>query len=283
MREYYSVRTGANPRGVKYDLAMLKKLFLGIYHDFSARERFQEFLGKDCVDDPDAYGTAGQDVGMYFLRKLRKDGLWPIPQKVPSYSEDDLFDVIELLHDHVSIGLDGRMHSYNGCGMHFSTFDSDSGRAEFRTAINEILVDYGPGYELIAAGEILHLPEAGFDKLVIADVPHEDQRNIREKIESATRRYRLRSSNLDERKAAVRELIDVLEYLRPQLRTVFATKDESDLFNIANNFGLRHHNDKQRTDYDPNIWTSWMFYFYLATAHAALRLIQRSGNENLND
>ena len=52
-------------------------------------------------------------------------------------------------------------------------------------------------------------------------------------------------------------------------------KDEKALFNIANNFGIRHHNDKQQTNYDPAIWLSWMFYFYLSTIHAVVRMIEK--------
>jgi hypothetical protein len=274
-RTYYSVRTGRNAGGLRYDLPMLKRLFLAAYNDLLEGERFQEFLGKDCVDNQDLYGTAGRDVASFFLRRLRKDGLWPIHEKLESYSEDDLFDVIELLHDHVSVGVDGYEHSFAGCGMHYSTFDSAKGRAEFRDAMNDLLVDYSTGFALSADGEILHAPESGFDNLVSAELPHPDQHNVTQRIDAAVRKYRSRSSNVQDRRDAVRGLIDVLEYLRPQLKEVFATKDEADLFNIANNFGLRHHNDRQRTDYDPKIWTSWMFYFYLATVHAAVRLLER--------
>ena len=51
-------------------------------------------------------------------------------------------------------------------------------------------------------------------------------------------------------------------------------KDENDLFNIANNFGIRHHNDKQKTGYDAALWLSWMFYFYLATIHVVVRKLK---------
>lgn len=67
----------------------------------------------------------------------------------------------------------------------------------------------------------------------------------------------------------------MLEFLRPKLEQVLTSKDESDLFNTANNFGIRHHNERQKTDYDKSIWYSWMFYYYLATIHAALRLIEK--------
>ena len=55
--------------------------------------------------------------------------------------------------------------------------------------------------------------------------------------------------------------------------------DEGDLFNIVNNFGIRHHNDAQKTQYDKPIWYSWMFYYDLATIHAAVRLIERAGSK----
>lgn len=67
----------------------------------------------------------------------------------------------------------------------------------------------------------------------------------------------------------------VLEFLRPQLDGVLTNKDDAALFNIANNFGIRHHNEKQQNTYDKAIWYSWIFYFYLATIHAALRLIEK--------
>lgn len=86
-------------------------------------------------------------------------------------------------------------------------------------------------------------------------------------------RYRRHGSTIDDRRQAVRDLADVLEYLRPKMKTLLTKSDENDLFNIANNFGIRHHNAKQKTSYDTAIWLSWMFYFYLATLHVILRKI----------
>ena len=64
------------------------------------------------------------------------------------------------------------------------------------------------------------------------------------------------------------------QYVKPRLHEFLTHQDESDLFKIANNFGIRHHNDRQRTNYDTAIWLSWMFYFYLATIHVVLRKIE---------
>jgi hypothetical protein len=36
-------------------------------------------------------------------------------------------------------------------------------------------------------------------------------------------------------------------------------------FELANRFGIRHNDDKQKTDYDPALWLEWMFFYYLNT------------------
>ena len=276
-RQYYSARTGSNPNGSRLDLHTFKRLFVAFYNDILNRELLQEMLGKNCVDSFDEpVGTAGIDVPMYVLRKVRKDGLWPVHARIDSYSEDDLFDVIEFLYDHVSEGVSGYRHDFNGCGMHFDTFDRAAGQRIYRSEVNELLADYSDGYTLSAVGEIAHLPEAGFANLAVAGLPSNDPENIDARVQSSITKYLRRSSSLDDRRDAVRGLADVLEFLRPQLTAVLTKKDEADLFNIANNFGIRHHNDRQQANYDLNIWTSWMFYFYLATIQAAQRLIQRS-------
>ena len=58
----------------------------------------------------------------------------------------------------------------------------------------------------------------------------------------------------------MRELFDVLEKLRPEVKAEMLRGDEGDLFNIANNFAIRHLNEKQKGNYDSALWHSWMFY-----------------------
>ena len=119
------------------------------------------------------------------------------------------------------------------------------------------------------------MPYNNIAPLLQADIPSSDSENITKKIDLAVLKFRRHKSTLDDRRDALRELADVLEYLRPDIIKVLASKDESDLFNIANNFGIRHHNVIQKVDYDKAIWYSWIFYYYLATIHAALRLIAK--------
>ncbi len=273
---YYSVRTGKNPNARNLDLPILKRLFIDVYKAFVEKDYFQEAFGYYCVDAGDMHGTLGSDIEAQFLLHLRKEDLWPIQEKINDYSEDDIFDVIEFLHDLISKPVDGDYHSYSQCGWHYSVFDSATGRQEFRTQVNRLLNDYKEGYELSEQGEILALAEPGLEPLLDASIPSQDAENVQSRVNAAILKFRRHRSSMDDRRAAIRDLADVLEFLRPQVKTVLTTKDEGDLFNIANNFGIRHHNDQQKTDYDKAIWYSWMFYYYLTTIHAALRLIEKA-------
>jgi len=96
-------------------------------------------------------------------------------------------------------------------------------------------------------------------------------------VEFAIHKFYHRRASLDDQRVAVRSLADVLEYLRPQAKAVLIMKkDEADLFEIANRFGIRHHKEDQQKEYDYTIWYPWMFQYYLATIHAILRLIEKA-------
>jgi hypothetical protein len=96
------------------------------------------------------------------------------------------------------------------------------------------------------------------------------------RVDSAIRKFHYHRASLDSQRDAVRDLADVLEFLRPEIKKVFTSKDEADLFNIANGFGIRHHKENQKTSYDRAIWYPWVFQYYLATIHAGLRLIAKA-------
>jgi hypothetical protein len=274
-RRYYSLRTGKNPKGADIDLKTLKALFKTLYVQWSNAGYFQEHFGYECVDAGQVPGALGDDIGAAVLFHLRKENLWPFLEHLEKYSEDDLFDVIEFLHDHISKPLEGYFHSYSGCGYHYRTFDGATGRKEYRERVNQLLETYRIGYEISDSGEILERAHSGTEQLLAANVPTDDK-NVADRVEAAISKFRRYRSTLEERRDAIRDLADVLEYLRPQIKGVLTKGDESDLFNLANNFGIRHHNQQQKTDYDSAIWLSWMLYFYLATIHACLHMLKRA-------
>jgi hypothetical protein len=253
---------------------------MATYDHLCSAGHFQEVFGFHCVDAGFIPGSAGADGEAFFFRKLKKRNLWPIANHIETYSEDDLFDVIELLHDCASKGLEGRHHTYAECGWHYDTFDRAAGRNEFRTEINDALGQYRDGYQLTLRGEIIAIAPRGLGDLERAQAPPADKENVNARVDAAVDKFRRRGATLGERRDAVRDLADVLEYLRPKAKEVLQSEDESDLFNLANNFGIRHHNHRQKTRYNQAIWHSWMFYHYLAAIHAVTRLIEKAGRSD---
>jgi hypothetical protein len=273
-RRYYSLRTGKHPDGEHLTFKNLLKLFLVVYHDFAGKGYFQEAFGYDCVDAGWVPGKLGGDINAHFIRRLRKDNLWPIEEKNEYYDENDLFDVIEFLYDHVSKPISGKYHSWNDCGYHYDTFEKQPGQEEFRKEINDLFKDYG-SFELSNIGEIFNSPLTGTEDL-FNNLPTDfDPNNVGRRIEEATRQYLRHGSSQDDKKQAIQKLVEVFEFLRPQIKRVLTKADENDLFNIANNFGIRHHNKKQKTGYDESIWLDWMFYYYLATLSTVIKLIDK--------
>ncbi|REH35873.1 hypothetical protein DFR26_2206 [Paraperlucidibaca baekdonensis] len=268
---YFSQRTGSNPNLEGLPLADVVELFQRVFDQLQQDGFFDEAFGFYCVDEGHISGSV-RDVALQMLLKIRKKHLWPISEHASSYTEDDLFDVLEFLYQHVSKPMDGEVHSYSGCGMHWETFSKREGQQFFRERMNDLLSHYNGRFVLSESGEVLRAPEAGFEKMFEADIPSDDS-SIRDRIDSAVLRYRRHGSTIDDRRQAVRDLADVLEYLRPQVKKLLTNQDEKDLFNLANNFGIRHHNEKQKTGYDAALWLSWMFYLYLATIHVVLRKI----------
>lgn len=275
--KFHSMRVGSNPNKNGFAFDGIKELFQQFYWNLKKEGYFDESFGFECIDAGKIPGKLA-DVKFEIVLNIRKKNLWPIEEFSDSYNEDDFFDIIEFLYIHVSKPIEGNYHSWNDCGMHWETFNKAEGQKEFREKINKILELYIYDYELSEKGEILSKPDTGFEKIFEADIPSNDK-SISEKINSAIHQYRRYGSTIDERRQAVRNLADVLEYLRPKVKSIITKQDEKDLFNMANNFGIRHHNEKQKTNYDMALWLSWMFYYYLATIHVLLRKI---GYEKIN-
>ena len=105
-------------------------------------------------------------------------------------------------------------------------------------------------------------------KLVEAKVSPKVGNRDRAKVANAVRTFHLGRSTREQRKQAVRDLVDILEFHRPAVKSLLS-KDEHDLFNIANNFAIRHHRLDQKDDYD-DAWLTWLFYVYLSTVHLVL-------------
>lgn len=282
-KQYFSERQGRGPKAEPMPFEEFRELVINVFDHFREQCYMQEAFGYDCVDAGHVDGHLGSNPGAYFMRTIRRKGVWPyweVAQVGPDewvapyedWDEDCLFDIVEVLHDLVSRPLHGRYHDYSQCGWHYDKFDSTAGQANFRHEMNGVLRLHDPPYEMNDEGMIVEAGPPEFHTLLTAAVPEGIEADIGSKLDSATKRFRTRGASLDDRRVAVRDLADVLEALRGDIRETMLSKDEKELFHLANGFAIRHHNRQQRGDYDQLTWLRWAFYVYLATIHAVLRV-----------
>jgi hypothetical protein len=132
-----------------------------------------------------------------------------------------------------------------------------------------------PPLELLEEGLIVERPSDPLRELISDPIPPVlPVKQVGNPVDVAVQRYFRARGNDAERRAAVLELVGVLEYMRSHVNTTMMKGDENDIFNIANNFALRHRNLKQKSDYDDSTWLPWMFQVFLATIHAVARVLE---------
>jgi hypothetical protein len=258
------------------------------------RGYMQEWHGYRCIDAGYVGGRAAVPLPDNIEAETGWRSAWPLPDPLydPDWGyedpeleaqrcEDRLFDLIEYFHRHVSQGIEGdkdsRLHS--GCGWHYGAFDPGPAQALFRSGMNRTLTNYiGGGFRISENGQIEHTADDGLDQLIDATV-HTKDPDVARRVSEAIALFRNRGRTEGDLRLAVRELFDILEKLRPEMKVEMLKGDERDLFNIANNFTIRHMNVKQKSDYDSTLWHSWMFYVNLSTIHVITGLMARKAHQ----
>ncbi|MCZ8512436.1 hypothetical protein O9H85_08310 [Paenibacillus filicis] len=267
-RSYYSTRNNKKSIDVYQLYQQLQSLFLY----YSSRDFFKEKLSiSDKFTPDDANHKAMFEIKFKPFPISKWDRL--------DVTEENIFDTLEFLFHHTSKpGELGWFTTDSGLNYQdYCDYNRELGQEEFRGSVNFVICDYGEGFEMTETGEIFTLGKYGLEEILNAEILEYDLNNIDFKVKAAIRRWKNRNLSLDERKQAVIDLADIFEWLKKseKLSIALNKKDESVLFEIANNFSLRHHNPNQKSNYDKNIWYSWMFHFYLATYHAVIRSIKK--------
>ena len=289
-RAYFSQRSGRGPRGDDLSFAEIANLLAQFLAKLRTAGYLQQAFGFSCVDpggdedgeiqDPDAYfrlAIGRQEIWPFDASANQDDIPWDMGPRWESWDEGTWFDVLEVLFDLVSKPIDGWIHDYNDCGTHYTAFDRASAEQLYRNEINWILSLGELNYEMSAEGEILEAAPEGFEQLIDAALPSGTETDqVAQRVQEAEHLFRARGSSEADRLRAVRELADVLEHLRGEMKAEMLKGDESDLFKLINGFAVRHNNPKQLRQYDSAIWHRWMFYVFLATIHAVLRVRERS-------
>lgn len=276
-KRYYLERKGLVSDKIE-NLELMCASFYNFFRSLLNDYYFLQATGYECTDRGRIDGLFGDDVPTFIYVKTRLMDVWPIDRFYQSYDEPKLFTMIEFLYDYISKPLDLWYHSWNQCGWHATRYDKDEGKKIYRTEINTFLRNYKKGYELSEDGEIFEIPPSGFEAFITEPIKTDDPENIDKRLEYAKNRYLRYGSTLEDKKDAVRTLADILEYLR-KCGIRLQNKDDDDLFNIINNFDIRHHNTSQQKGYDREIWYDWMFYTFLSSINVLLKL---SGKYKIN-
>lgn len=256
MKEFYAEREQIL---TPIEFSSIKKAFLHIYNQFLQDGYFAK----------KRFIWAYQDPELFLFQKLGIWDIWPFEQKIETYDEAALFSVIEFLYE---AGFNEKIISK----------DFENGRIGYRNQINDILRFYNGGYKLSGDGKIQKLSLPGFEGLTEIDIETNDPEKIDKKVKYAISKFSLYNSSIWDKREAVRTLADVLEHLKEIIKEegiCLPTDNEKmllnivnkDLFNIINNFGIRHLNKDQLTDYN-EVWYDWMFYVFLASIHVELKL-----------
>lgn len=271
-RPYWSQRAGV--AGEKLSGAATMDRFVPLVERLERDDLWAQAFGVDCPDGVgDPVDSPSEQIGVLLGKRIGA-GAWPLRESRLHWSLDDLYDLAEVLHDLASWPGAWSLHNYGGCGGHPSDFSPTCGQALYRHRVNELFESSTLEVRLADAGEdkgrIVRSAGAGLDDIVhvaLAEPPAAFGADVAHAIAL----FRSRTGDVAAMRSAVVALAGVLEHNRSLLKRELLSNDEGALFDIANNFDIRHRNANQRTDYDP-AFLEWLFYWYLATVNLVSRL-----------
>lgn len=265
-RKYYSERLGRNEPG---DLtpAALATAFQVNERKFTDEGYFQAAFGYECVDAGYVLGDRGMKRDEHMELRFGERSF-----DLGGQDLDDIFDLIEYYYDHVAEPVQYSHHTFADCGIHVGEGDYEAGKEAWREEWNKILSRMDPPYRLSQQGEIEKLPDEGVRQLVDERTEYGDTENVDDRVDRACRLFFGRHASIEDQRDALRELADVLEFLRSEIEDELPNREANRLFDIANNFGIRHHNENQETDYNRGAYYPWIFHAYLATIDLLGRL-----------
>lgn len=231
---------------------------------------------KICVDggpyDPDPEDAMDSAIA----DRLGISGLWR-DRAATDWDDVTFYSLVEVLHDLVERPRTRWDHPYGNCGYHYSDFALYPAQVLYRWTVNRILARHGIDLVLAKNGEdvgrLVHQPTDGRVALMDAALATNDTA-VRPTLEHAVSLFRSRTAIRENKRSACITLAGLLEERRGLIKEQLLKKDEGALFQIANEFAVRHRNANQRSDYDEE-YLDWLFWWYLATIDLTTKLLTR--------
>jgi hypothetical protein len=274
---YWPQRQGKAAPGPHLDALRARDGFAGLIEELERTGYLDQAFPRSCVDDRD---PPDPDPAAELEKRLGLPSLWPLAPG--ERDEATFYGLIEVYHDLVARPRVRHLHSYAGCGWHYSQFSVTAGRQVYRWKVNELLKAAGVGYALAGAGEDVGRLVATYNdgrSGLIDDVLANARPGTASQVAHAVALFRSRTADAEYKRSAILTLAGVLEERRQLIKAELGTVDEGALFQIANKFAIRHQRAGQQADYDP-AFLDWIFWWYLATVELTDYIISRQEGSN---
>lgn len=277
------------PAAVLLDVAACKNRFAQLAVELTRLGYFEDAFGSQCSDacdeDPDADGQRqlAERLGLVGV------ALWPLHVTSNVFSgatsvhenwpDEVFFDVVEALDEVVARPRQRYWHYYHR-EWDYSNYSRPAGQAVYRWRVNDVLNSSTIPLRLAETGSDAGLlvratgdpRDELLDRALATPAPRD-----RDEVRHAIELYRSRTAGREDKRSAIFTLGRLLEDRRPTIDATLSRKDSGALFQIANEFDLRHrraagHGKAQRDDYD-DAFLDWVFWWYLATVALTDRLL----------
>lgn len=251
--------------------------FFDLIKNFSETGYTPKVMPKWC---PDADNPSEEWISRQISSAIRIPVAWEeLTQNPGAVSDDLIYSLVEYFHDQAQRPRTYSTHEYGGCGRHYSDYDAIAGRTIYRWRLNQLLRDHNIPLQLAAKGDelgrLVREFSPPFQDLVESQVTARTQPG--DEIAHAIRDFRSRGASIVVKRTAITLIANNFETRRQALKA-HLKKDEQDLFNIANNFKLRHRNDGQKEEYGHE-FADWIFWNFLAAVELLDALERRGSGE----
>lgn len=275
------------------DVAACKERFARLVVELSTLGYFEDAFGSQCSDARDE--NPDEEGQRKLAERLQVVGvpLWPlhVTSNVFSgptgahegWSDEMFFDVVEALDELVARPRQRYWHDYHR-EWDYSDYSRTAGQAVYRWRVNELLNGSTVPLRLAQSGRdaglLVHTTGDPRDELLHRALDTPAQKD-RDEVQHAVELFRSRTAGREDKRSAIFTLGRVLEDRRPMIDATLSRKDAGALFQIANEFDLRHrrassHSKAQRDDYD-DAFVDWVFWWYLGTVELTDRLLATGG------
>ncbi|KGN41837.1 hypothetical protein [Knoellia aerolata] len=263
---YYRRRTEAEAHPSALRDEELAPALCKVIVDLDRRGYFDDAFGSSCSDTRGAdRAEVARDI---FVEHLGADTPWQWPPAADADVDmEHLYDLVELCYDMVARPSIRNYHSFYE-EWDYSDFDRPAGRFVYRWSVNAALSSSQSSLRMSQdapdEGQLVTTPNDPRAQLPDRVLAASGTAKERDRIEHAITEFRDRHATREAKRDAVIALGAVLELRRTEVKDHLGSKDEGALFEILNNFDIRHLNRTAQGDYEDD-FLEWVFWTCLAS------------------